>query len=316
MLGLENFIEKDTFLVGGLLILVALAALLSERSGIINIALEGQLIAATLGYTICSFFIRKQGWNEYGEYLLAFLGAIAFVLVITLCFGFFVINMRMNQILTAIAINIFMLGFANLMIVFLKDSAEIAVNSDYLSLFNSKEIDSYLIIKKDDLRVFEIAYQFFFVIVIVLGINFFLFRTKPGLHLRACGESPAISRMNGISVKKYRYFALLTGGILIGFAGTLFAEWKPGFDGSGDGFGYLGLAILILGMRNIFWICFFSFVFTISQTVVFTTTSATYKELINSINYVAPLAVLTVYGIFWKQKSGKNAPPRALGRDS
>ena len=61
MLGLENFIEKDTFLVTGFLVLVALAALLSERSGIINIALEGQLIAGTLGYTICSFFIRKEG---------------------------------------------------------------------------------------------------------------------------------------------------------------------------------------------------------------------------------------------------------------
>ena len=132
--------------------------------------------------------------------------------------------MRMNQILTAIAINIFMLGFANLMIVFLKDNQEISTNSDYISLFNSQEINSYLIIKKDDIRVLEIVYQFFAVVVIIFAIKFFLFRTRTGLHLRACGESPKISRMNGISVTKFRYLALLLGGVLIGFAGTLFAE--------------------------------------------------------------------------------------------
>ena len=315
MLGLENFIEKDTFLVTGLLILVALAALLSERSGIINIALEGQLIAATLGYTICSFFMRQAGWSHYLEYFLALLGGIIFTMFITLCFAFFVINMRLNQILTAIAINIFMLGFANLIIVFLKDSPEISTNADYLNLFNSEQLDSYLIIRKDDIRILEIVYQFFAVIVLVLLVKFFLFKTTPGLHLRSCGEDPKISKMNGISVSKFRYLGLFLGAILIGFGGSLFAEWKPGFDGSADGYGYLGLAILILGMRNITWICIFSFIFTISQTLVFTTTSTTHKELINSINYVAPLAVLTIYGIFWRQKSGPNAQPKALGRD-
>lgn len=298
MLGIENFIEKDTFLVSGVLILVALAALLSERSGIINIALEGQLTGAVLGYTLCSFFLRRAAVNEYAEYTLAFFGAIAFALVVSLVFAFFVVTMRMNQILTAIAINIFMFGLASLLVVFIKNNSELSLNADYISLFNSDQITSYLIIQKDNIRVFEISYQFFAVLLIAVTIYFFLFKTRPGLHLRTCGESPRISRINAISVTKFRYLALLGGGVLVGFAGTLFAEWRPGFNGRVDGFGFLSLAILILGMRNIIWICFFSFLFTVTQTLVFTTTSTDYKELLNAINYVVPLLVLTLYGMF------------------
>lgn len=62
---LLNFVEKDTFLLFCVLVLVALAALLSERSGIINIALEGQLIAATLGYTLISFLLKGSITQDY-----------------------------------------------------------------------------------------------------------------------------------------------------------------------------------------------------------------------------------------------------------
>ena len=314
MLSLANFIEKDTFLVVGFLVLIALAALISEKSGIINIALEGQLISASLGYTFFSFLVHNQNWNEYGEYFFAFSGAIIFTIALTLVFAFFVVTMKMDQILTALAINIFMFAFASLIIVYLRNNPELTINADYLSLYNAEEIDSYLVIKVGGEKLFEVAYQFLVVIFLVISVHFFLFWTRWGLHLRSCGEDPQISKINAVSVPKFRYLALILGGILISFAGSLFVEWRSGFGGGVDGYGYFGLAIMILGNRNIWKICFFSLFFTVSQTLIFTLTANDYKELVKSFNYFIPLLLLIVYGIFWKPKKGRDAIPQALGK--
>ena len=300
MLNLVNFINKDTFLIFSTLVLLAGAALLSERSGIINIALEGQLIAGVLGYTLIGFFLKQRSIPDYGLYFIGFGAAIIFVIFLTLIFGFLVVYIGMDQILTALALNIIMLGMASFIIVYLKDNPNLILKEDYVWLYISDSFKTYLVIDGINLSIF---YQFFIVLLILLGLHVFLFRTTPGLRIRSCGENPKITKMNGLSVIKYRFQALILGAVLIAFASTFFAEWKPDFNGNVNGFGYLGLSMLILGMRNVGLIAFFSFCFVVLKTLVVSFSGDKYQELM----------LLSFYGYFYKPKSGKYAPSKALG---
>lgn len=145
-------------------------------------------------------------------------------MVVTVIFGFLVISMRMNQILTALALNIIMLGLAKFMIVSIKMKTSFFPNEDYVSLFLSDSFKTYFDLGKIGLEGISIIYQIIPVLLIIVLLYFFLFRTKPGLRLRSCGENPKITLMNGISVTKFRFLALIIGGCFIGFAGTFLAE--------------------------------------------------------------------------------------------
>ena len=71
--------------------------------------------------------------------------------------------------------------------------------------------------------------------------------------------------------------------------------------------------MLILGMRNVGLIAFFSFCFVVLKTLVVSFSGDKYQELITTINYIFPLMLLSFYGYFYKPKSGKYAPSKALG---
>lgn len=304
---LADFLNKETFLFFSILILIAMAALISERAGIINIALEGKLIAATLGYTLFSFFLKNL--PDIDRYFFGLFGALLFSLIVTLIFAFLVIHLKLDQILVAIAINIIAFGATVFIIIHFRHNVELIANSDYVSLYLSKTFSSYLIFDSG----LAIIYQFFIVLALIFVIYFFLFQTRKGLHLRACGESIRVSTTYGISVIKNRYLALILGSILIAFAGSLFAETKASFDGRVNGYGYLGLAILILGRRNIFLITFFTAFFVILQTYILSFDNSL-QELLNIANYLLPLLVLLILGIFKRKEIGKNAIPKNLGK--
>jgi simple sugar transport system permease protein len=142
-MALIDFISKDTFLMFGLLVLLAVAALLSERSGIINIALEGQLISGVLGYTLVGYYVGMESLSDGLSYFISLFSAIGFVLILTLIFAFFVVYLRLNQILIALALNIIMYGVASFVIVSIKDNTNFYLQEDYVWLYFSDSFNAY-----------------------------------------------------------------------------------------------------------------------------------------------------------------------------
>lgn len=308
-MNITNFIERETFLVISILVLLALAAFLAKKAGIINIALEGQAVGACLGYSIVSFWIKKTNLNVYEDFLLSCLGAIALTFVVTIIFAFIVIHMKSNQIITGLAFNIILIGIATFTITYLNNKPELTSNIDYLKAYTSNN-KIFLNLHYWQLsEMVVIHYMIFLTLLLAMITYFVVFKTRTGLHLRACGENSKITTMHGISVKKQQYFALILGTIFISLAGIAFLEWVNGFNGTVYGYGYFGLLFLMLGKNRIMGIIFFSIIFTIGQTFAFTTFGNKDRDLIMMVNYTIPLLILIIYGLTrkWKQKSQQSA---------
>lgn len=143
MLTLENFIDHRTLLLFGCLFLIALTALLSELSGVINIALEGQLITAVFIFTLMNFLLRKTINTDLTVYLLSFLIACFFVFLFTLLFASLSVSLRMDPILVGLALNIIIGGIAAFVIVLVRNFSSFT-QKDFIFLYANPQFDAYL----------------------------------------------------------------------------------------------------------------------------------------------------------------------------
>lgn len=334
-LDLSFFLEKDTFLVFGALLLIALTALFSERAGIINIALEGQLVAGVFGYTFVGFLTSDWNFTDVHavRLLLSILGAFVLILMVTLIFAFFTVTIRLNQILVGISLNIILTAAAAFFILLFKGGSIFVSQSDYVSIFNQFQKFSYVVVpyqaQADTTSFIEIFIPLFILLATLPIIYLFLFRTTAGLRIRSCGENPSVVKLVGISVSTYRYLALLIGACLMVGASVMFVETKSSFGGNVAGFGYLGLVMLILGNRNIILILIFTFIFSIFYRLSISLNDLIFtkevwkektqamknfgREIFSSINYLLPLFCLLIYGLIRKKKTHSNVP-ESLGK--
>ena len=298
MTSIDFFFTRETFLVFGCLVLIALTALLSEFSGVINIALEGQLIVAVFVYALINFAL-KGSMAPVLVYLLAFCITIIAVFGFTMLFAFLTVTLRINKILVALAFNIAVLGLASLLIIAITDFPSFVSNKDYFVAYADPNFNAYLFANS-----FPIFVHFFVAIALMVFFYFFIYSTTTGLRIRAAGESYRVSKVMGLNPLTYRYLALAIGAVLISFAGLLFIEAQSSFSGSVYGYGYIGLALLNLGNRNVFLIMLFTFLFVILQTIAINSAGQIYVELYQAASYFIPIFFLTIYGaylMFWKR---------------
>ena len=227
------------------LLFAALGELLAERSGVLNLGVEGMmLMGAVIGF-LC---VQHVGGSAGLALPIAVLAAAVAGAGCALILAFLVVTLRANQIVSGLALTIFA-GAAGL-------SSYIGNDFDLADDPARFSFEPLNVLGLDDLPVFGpvIFNQTWLVYaswLAVAAVAFYLWRTRPGLNVRAVGEAPAAADAMGIGVAKYRYLHTLAGGALAGIGGACFSlaltpQW---FDGLTAGAGWIAIALVIFA----FW---------------------------------------------------------------
>ncbi len=235
------------------LIIVALAGLFSERSGVVNIALEGIMVfGAVISSLMIGILFNNTDLSGQWLFIIGMLIAIGAGVVFSLLHAFASVNMKANQVISGTALNIFAPAFG----VFL---ARAIFNVSKIS-YPTREffIKKVTIFGLDLSNIPVLGPMFFtktyitvFVGILILVIAYIiLYKTKFGLRLRACGEHPQAADAAGVNVYKMRYAGVLISGGLAGLGGLFYivpisGNYDPLYGVSG--YGFLALAVLISG---------------------------------------------------------------------
>ena len=233
-----------TLLFASVLMLVALGGCFSERSGVVNIALEGIMVLGALGGALVLKFLPVT----VGPVVMVLAAAGASALLGLLCslfLGVAAIGFKADQTITGTAIN--MLATA---------AATVGVKAMNAALSGGKDTTSDIAYPHSkDLLLVDIngfGFNWFMLIALIALIlaYFVLFKTRFGLRLRACGEHPQAADSVGISVSKMRYSGVLLSGVLGGLGGIAYITagvslWK--FENGIAGFGFLAMVVMIFG---------------------------------------------------------------------
>jgi len=246
------------------LMIVALGGMFSERAGIVNIALNGKMImgAFTGILFISNFQDRLPGQPIL---ILALLIAAATGVIVSLFHAFASINLKANQIISGVAINMFAPAFA----VYIARLLTGTQNLHFLNQFRIESVPFAGGIPFIGPMLFQNTYITTYLSFIILGVSaFVLYKTKFGLRLRACGEHPHAADSVGISVVRMRYAGVLISGALAGMGGLIWTiPITTVFSGSVSGYGFLALAVLIFGGWRPLRILFAAFFFGLMNAI-------------------------------------------------
>jgi general nucleoside transport system permease protein len=223
-----------------LLLLPALGGVISERSGVTNIAMEGMMLTGAYAGVMTGLSTHSL--------LVGVLGAIIAGGLMALIHAIVSINFKANQIVSGIAINIAALGLTNYLL-FVQTAGQ-----GVPSLASSLRLPVVTwgpLVKIPFLGpiLFQQNIIFYVALLILLGTQFLLFRTNIGLRIRAVGEHPQAADTAGVNVQLVRYLCVISSGLLSGLAGAFLALGISGIFISNmtDGIGYIALAAMIFG---------------------------------------------------------------------
>jgi general nucleoside transport system permease protein len=237
MLGLITAIIAITLIKATPLMFAALGGVVSENSGVINIALEGIMTAGAFAAVIGSFYFHSL--------IVAIACAMLAGAVFGLLLAYFAVTQRADQIVVGMAINILAIGGAAflLAVIFAQPGASPEVKSfGFLGHAAAQGLADFVVNPQ--------RYALFWAAVAALIImHVFLYRTRSGLHLRAVGESPHAALTAGINVIAYRYWATIIGGVLAALGGAYLSIGEVDLysDGMVAGRGFIALAAVIFG---------------------------------------------------------------------
>jgi simple sugar transport system permease protein len=227
------------------LLLCALAGLVSERSGVIDIGLEGKMLGSAFAAGAVAAATHSTG--------LGLLAAIVVACIFSLIHGFACVTHRGDQVISGVALNMVAAGLTVVLgIAWFNQGGQTPAVDDTVRL--KSVIPGFEEITSGWGSALGNAFLSHNVLVyltlaLVAGVWFFLERTRPGLRLRAVGENPAMVDAAGVSVPMLRYAALMINGVLCGLAGSYLvlaqnANFSPNMTA---GRGYIALAAMIFG---------------------------------------------------------------------
>jgi general nucleoside transport system permease protein len=238
-------IVASAVLYGTPLLFAALGELLAERSGVLNLGVEGMmLVGAVMGFWAVQRLDAAGGVSLAGALAVAALAGAALALI----HAFLVITLRANQIVSGLALTIFA-GAAGLSSYLGNDLNLAGSPADHA--FSGLDILGLGDLPVVGPIVFDQSALVYLSWALVVAIAVYLARTRPGLNVRAVGESPASADAMGIDVTAYRYLHTLVGGALAGIGGACFSlqitpQWVGGLTG---GAGWIAVALVIFA----FW---------------------------------------------------------------
>ena len=302
---------KYTLLYASVLALVALGGMFSERSGVINIALEGIMVIGGLMGVVMINIMNAAGAPVWMGLIITILAAGLAGMVYSSLLAFSAINLKADQTIGGTALN--MLATAVAMVVAKRingsDSPKIAYNSNTNQVLNNLNFS---------FNVGPLTLNWF-ILVALLALAaawFILYRSRFGMRLMACGEHPQAAASVGVNVYKMRWAGVLMSGILGGIGGMAYivpavGDWN--FEMGVAGMGFLALAVMIFGQWKpiriagaaVFFAVFRAMA-NIFDSIGFLNALNLPKEIYNMMPFVASMIVLAF-------TSKKSRAPKAEG---
>ncbi|TMD37644.1 MAG: ABC transporter permease [Chloroflexi bacterium] len=289
-----------TLEAAALLLLPALGGVISERSGVVNIAMEGMMLTG-------AFFSVVADLAWHNPWAAALVGIVAGGLM-ALIHAVVSIRFRADQIVSGIAINIFAAGLTVFLVNRLYGLADVGHvgQANLLPYINIPLLDQIPFLGRVLFQQNVVVYAALILLVIV---HLVLFRTRLGLRIRAVGEHPQAADTAGINVYVIRYGAVITSGLLSGLAGAFLAigisnTFVPNMT---DGRGYIALAAVIFGKWTPFGAFVACLIFGLGQAIYDNNSIIHVSQyLLSMLPYVLTLVVLA--GVV-----GRSIPPAADG---
>ncbi len=226
----------------------ALGGTLSERGGVVNIALEGIMLTAAFTFTTTSWWVQQglgaldPAWISWAPWF-GLLAALCAGVLLSALHALACVVFKADNIISGLAVNILALGGTNFLLKRIFGSAS---NSERCPTFSQLSVFS------SDGALAALNQLFHPVvaltIVAFIGSWFLLFRTRYGLRLRAVGENPAAADSLGVNVGFYRFTGVLLGGLVASLGGAWLAADQGLFSSNmTNGRGYTALAAMIVG---------------------------------------------------------------------
>ncbi len=302
---------KYTLLYASVLALVGLGGMFAERSGVINIALEGIMVVGGLIGVVMINILNGAGVSPTLGVVISILGAGVAGLIYSSLLAFSAVNLKADQTIGGTALNLLAAALAVVVAKRINgnDSPKITYNANSNTVFNN--LDFSFEIGPLTLNWFVIV-----AIVAVVAAWFVLYRTRFGMRLMACGEHPQAADSVGINVYKMRWSGVLISGFLGGVGGMAYivpavGDWN--FEMGVAGMGFLAMAVMIFGQwkpLNIAAAAVFFAVFramaNIFDSFAFLNALNWPKEIYNMMPFIASMIVLAF-------TSKKSRAPKAEG---
>lgn len=269
--------------------IAALSELIGQRSGILNVGIEGvMLFGATLG------FIAAQ---STGSYLLGFLVGIAIGGLIGLIHGFFSITLGGDQVVNGMGI--WILGFG----------LTAYIGYPYTGPLGMERIPDILGLS-----------PFFFIGIALIIISWFvLSKTSLGLKIRSVGENPSVAEVSGINVTRTRYLSVITSGMFMGLAGAIYSlDYNPVWNYNFlMGWGFIALALVFFSMWNPFILLggsiLFGVLWQLSLNPQLVLPGLLSRYIWRTVPFIITIGVLMLMSTKWFSTRWGAAKPEALG---
>ena len=294
--------------------LTGLGSLFSERSGIVNIGLEGMMIIGTVtGAWGARYFTETAGLGlPWGPVLGLMVGAAAGLLFAGI-HAVATVSFKVDHIVSGVVINLVAIGLARFLSQsFFGQATQSDPGGPHLTTIDIPLLSS---LPWGLGRAFEgLSPMVVFAFLMVFPVSYALYRTRWGLRLRSCGENPEAARSLGVRVSAYRYQGVLLSGAFAGMSGAFLASevignWR---EGQTLGLGFIALAALILSNWNPRRLMFFAWLFGFAQAIPLRLNDAPVLNLlppqfIRMIPYVVTIVAIAGF-------VGRVRPPAAAGR--
>jgi len=280
----------------------SIGGMFSERSGVVNIGLEGMMLMGA--------FFGIWGADKTGSWVLGIVIAVLAGGALALVHAFFAIQLRADQIVGGTAINFLALGITGYLFIDIYGDAGTPSGVSQIPDIHLHFLDNVYFVGP---AIGQLNLMIWLSIVVLVGSYVFMFRTPYGLRLRSVGEHPRAADTVGISVYRTRYAAVVTSGMLAALGG---AYLSVGFVHSFNqnmtaGRGFIALAALIFGKWRPFGAFGAALLFGFSTALAFQLATvpawSSSAILFRALPYV--VTIVAVAGVI-----GRSIPPAAIGR--
>ena len=282
------------------LIIAAIGELVTERSGVLNLGVEGMMIVgAALGFAAA---------YSSGSAIVGALAGMMAGVVLAALFGLLTIGLAINQVASGLALTILGVGLSGLL-----GSGFVGQKRDAPAHLHIPGLSDLPFVGK---LVFSEDYFVYASFALVAGVAWFLARTRSGLALRATGDNHHSAHALGLPVRRTRFFAVLFGGACAGLAGAYLSIvytpfWSPGMTA---GRGWIALALVVFASWKPWRIVLGALLFGGATVLQLHAQAASFGlpgQLLSALPYVATIVALMLLSIGTRRNA---AAPAALGQ--
>ncbi len=229
------------------LLIVALAGMFAERSGVINLALEGEMIFGAFMGAIFVYTAQTRNWlatQPQVMFVIAMIVAAIFGALFSLLLSFSAINLKADQTIGGTALNMLAPAIVNTLALALFSQEKLVMPKSTKFAIINEDISDFAKLFAD--KAYISTYIAIFVFIV---LSLWLYKTKTGMRLRACGEHPQAADSVGINVYRMRYLGTTISGALAGMGGYIYIATTAAGTAQSTvaGMGFLALAIMIFG---------------------------------------------------------------------